>query len=555
MSKRAGVLSFLLFAGLFLAMNRGAYRGYFQPDELDNLSWAPALRPVEFLKGAVSPLFQSNNFRPVGHFYFHAAGRLFGLDFPPYVAIIQALHLLNVWLVWLLARRLGAKAWTAAAACAFFGFHMAMFDAFWKPMYVFDVLCATFCLLSILAYSRRSWVLSFVAFWLAYKCKEVAVMLPLVLACYEYWFGKRRWIRLAPFFVASLSFGIQGLLLNPNKDNDYTFRFTAAALATTSVFYAQRVFLVPFLGFALPVATLTARNRRTWFGLAMALIFAVPLLFLPGRLFAAYCYVPFTGLALAFAGIAESSNPGVVAAFLLLWAPLELRELRTQRRATLAADNEFREWVTTAKRFSRTAPRPEVIVYAGAPAGFYRWGAEGALRYLFGAGAAIRPFEDPGAAEALRGGRAVLLNWDADRRRLDVVSQAPGQDASYIQINGATPVWQLERGWYGLEGAYRWIAPQASARLSRPEGARKFVLRVNVGPELLSKAGPETVRISLNGRDLAPRRFAEAGWHEAEWELEPAPAGAVEVDFRVEPGMRPPGDHPLGIAVGGFGFR
>ena len=38
MSKRAGVFLFLLLAALFLLVNRGAYQGYFQDDEIDNLS-------------------------------------------------------------------------------------------------------------------------------------------------------------------------------------------------------------------------------------------------------------------------------------------------------------------------------------------------------------------------------------------------------------------------------------------------------------------------------------------------------------------------------------
>src|SRR5471030_774732 len=210
MSKRSGLMWFLLMAALFLAMNRGAYRGYFQDDEIDNLSWAPQVPVTDFLKGVVTPRFFVNNFRPVGHFYFHAGEGFFGLEFPGYVAVIHAIHLLNVWLLWLLARRLGAAPLPAGAACAFFAFHMALFDAVWKPMYVFDVGCAAFCLLSLLFYSRGRWVLSFAAFWLAYKCKELAVMLPAVLACYELWFGKRRWKPLAPFFLAAASFGIQG---------------------------------------------------------------------------------------------------------------------------------------------------------------------------------------------------------------------------------------------------------------------------------------------------------------------------------------------------------
>jgi hypothetical protein len=51
----------------------------------------------------------------------------------------------------------------------FFVFSAAAFDAYWKPMYVFDLLCTTFSLASILFYAYRRWILSFIAFWLAYK--------------------------------------------------------------------------------------------------------------------------------------------------------------------------------------------------------------------------------------------------------------------------------------------------------------------------------------------------------------------------------------------------
>ena len=83
---------FLLLAAVFLILNRAAYQGYFQDDELDNLSWAPLLPAGEYLKIALAPRFQPNNFRPVGHFYFHAAEGLFDLEFPGYVATIHALH-------------------------------------------------------------------------------------------------------------------------------------------------------------------------------------------------------------------------------------------------------------------------------------------------------------------------------------------------------------------------------------------------------------------------------------------------------------------------------
>ncbi|MGA3098215.1 MAG: hypothetical protein ABSF25_17310 [Bryobacteraceae bacterium] len=557
MSKRAGVFLFLLLAALFLLVNRGAYQGYFQDDEIDNLSWAPRLPAVDYLKAALSPRFQENNFRPVGHFYFYAAGRAFHLEFPGYVAAIQLLHLFNVWLIWLLARRLGAKPFAAAAACVFFAFHMALFDAIWKPMYVFDVLCAAFCLLSLLAYAHGRWVWSFVAFWLAYKSKELAVMLPLVLACYELWFGQRRWVRLAPFFLVSLSFGLQGMLSHANRNNDYTFRFTPVALAATSAFYASRVFLVPWLGFALPVAAVVWRSRRTWLGLAMMAAFCFPLLFLPGRLFSAYCYLPFTGLALAFAGVADAVPPAAVAAFLLLFAPIEYREWRTERRATLAADGEVRQWVGGAARLASAAPRIDAALCAGLPPSFHHWGAVGALRYLIRPNLEVRFLDDAGGQKPRAGERVAVLTWDPGERQVHSAIHTPGMgDLSYLRIDSPASLWQLGEGWYGLEGDYRWIAPAASARLDRPEGARRFELRLNVGQDMLRQAGPPTVRISLNGQNLEPRSFRKSGWQEAQWDLPAARPGPVQVTFQVTPGFQAPGDsRKLGIAVGAFGFR
>jgi hypothetical protein len=288
-------------------------------------------------------------------------------------------------------------------------------------MYVFDVLCATFSLLSLLAYAARRWILSFIAFWLAYKSKELAVMLPAVLLLYEYWFGDRKWLRLAPFFAVSLSFGLQGLFLNPNKDNDYSFRFTLPAVIKTSAFYAGRVFLVPYLGFVLILAAFMARNRRVWLGMAMAGLFLVPLLFLPGRIFAAYCYVPFTGLALAFTGLAEAASPAAVALFFLLWIPVDYRELRNQRRATLASDAEVREYVATLIRFARTKQPFEAVVYSGEPERFNSWGVEGAVHYVFrGRDLPVHFVETDAGREALKTRRTAYLDWDYGTKRLEI---------------------------------------------------------------------------------------------------------------------------------------
>ncbi|MEO8130656.1 MAG: hypothetical protein ABI822_26380, partial [Bryobacteraceae bacterium] len=102
---RAAVLAGVIVI-LFLVANRAAYKGYFQDDDLDNLSWTGQIDAVDFAKGLVSPVFSRNNFRPVGHFYFHVMERFAGLHFAPYVAVLQLLHLCNGLLLWLLLRRL-----------------------------------------------------------------------------------------------------------------------------------------------------------------------------------------------------------------------------------------------------------------------------------------------------------------------------------------------------------------------------------------------------------------------------------------------------------------
>ena len=48
-----------------------------------------------------------SNFRPPGHLYFALMGRAFGMDFPPYITPIFAIHLLNALLLFLLMRKLG----------------------------------------------------------------------------------------------------------------------------------------------------------------------------------------------------------------------------------------------------------------------------------------------------------------------------------------------------------------------------------------------------------------------------------------------------------------
>ncbi len=413
------MLAALLIGAAFVGLNHAAYRGFFQDDELDTLSWAPGQPLREFVVGIIKPVFHTDNFRPVGHLYYTLMGRAFGLDFPPYVTPLFTFHLLNAVLLWWLIRRLGIEQWCAIAGAAFFTLSASAFDVYWKPMYVFDLLCTTFSLACILFYSYRRWVLSFISFWLAYRAKELAVMLPAVLLLYEYWFGARKFTVLIPFFLASLNFGIQGLLRNPNKNNDYTFRFTLRALRYTSTFYAARFLFFPLSGILL-VALAFLRDRRVWFGLSATLLVMVPLLFLPGRLFAAYTYLPLTGAAIALAACASRFNPVWAWVALALWLPFDLRELRRQRHATLDLDARAASFVHSIDQFAGANPAITTLVFEDSP--FHNWGVTGAWNIAHNQlGLPVFYYRTPQAEKALRTETVAYCTWDPAQHRWLIV--------------------------------------------------------------------------------------------------------------------------------------
>ena len=554
-TRGAGALLFLAMAMLFLVANRGAYEGYFQDDEFDNLSFAPRVSLSDYAQTLLTPRFIPGNFRPVGHAYFGVMGRLFGLDFPKYVWPLHLIHFLNVWLVWLLLRRLGGGAYAAGAGALLFAFHMAAFDVFWKPMYVFDLLCATFSLSCLLLWVRGRWVLSFAAFWLAYKSKELAVMLPAVLACYEYWLGGRRWKQLAPFFLVSLSFGLQALAGTRHEDNDYSFRFTPLAVRQTASFYASRLALFPYGGLLLLPLPFVFRDRRVWFGIAAMLLFFFPLAFLPGRMFSAYCYVPLIGAGVAACVVAEKHRLAV-AIFFLAWIPFNYLHLKLNRRQALAIAGENRRYVAAVADFARSSPGTRQFIYDGRPFNFHPWGIRGALNWFYGSlDVRLTGAEDKEAREMLRGTEPLaVLSWDT-RGALTVTSRKPGvPDASFIRMDRGTPIWQLDDGWFQLEGGYRWTRDRAAAHLYRPPGARAFELTVNMGPEHIRIMKRTEVRVFLNGRQAGSAAFTRNGWQTVRWDLDAAPPGPVEVRFQSDP-FHPSGDpRALGVAVVSFGF-
>jgi hypothetical protein len=284
----------------------------------------------------------------------------------------------------------------------------------------------------------------------------------------------------------------------------------------------------------------------------------VPLLMLPGRTFDAYCYVPLTGLAIACAGLAETPRRALVILFFFLWIPWNEVNLWRKRRQTLAADDENRIYTKAAMDAVRAHPNTRSFIYDGAPQAMHPWGILGILRLAtHDPDVHLMDVQDKKLRQELASGNVTILSWDSTYKQLSVAARTTGvPDTAYIRMNHATPLWQLGSGWWGLEGRFRWTEPKATARLYRPAGARQFELIVNLSPQMLRDIGHTEVQVVVDGHPLGKRQFAAKAWQGARWELGPAPAGEVEVEFQSEPAYHPPepDTRVLGVPIGAFGF-
>ena len=368
---------------LFLLANRGAYYSYFDGDDFDTLSWAVGGNSLTYLKALLSPRLHENNLRPVGAFYYHVLGSVFGLRYGIFVAVVHVIHLANIALLCLVLWRLKFSLPGIVAGVLFFAFHAATLDAYWRVLYVYDVLCGAFCLLTLLLYMRGYWLFGLITFWLAFKSKEVAVMLPLVLAAYEYFLSNRQWKRLLPYFAISTSFGLQALLHNQHDNTDYTLRFTLTALAQCIRFYSSKILLAPYAGLALLLLPFFVRSRQMYFGLACMVALLTPMLFLPGRQFSVYWYAPMIGAAIIIAGMASKEPVFLLTVLLATWLPANYQMLRQWRPAVLDASYQARTYVAAVADFARKSPDVQTIVYIGAPSRLPQYGVEGIIHLFF----------------------------------------------------------------------------------------------------------------------------------------------------------------------------
>lgn len=543
-------------AAVFLLINRAAYHGYFQHDDFASLSWCTKGSWTGFLTGALSPEFYPHLFRPLGHLHYHLMEKAAGLNFAAFLAAIQVYHLATAWVLWLVLRRLRFSTLAAAATVVFFTLNMATFRIFWNPAFVFDLGCTLFCLISFLFWMDRRWIVSFVFFFLAYRWKETAIMLPAAMVLYEYFLAEeKRWRYLAPFLLVSAWFGIQGLLNFPSSgQTEYQLSSSGGELWKALSYYASRVFLIPAAGFLLAIAPWFGSDRRLRFGCAAFWVLLCPMLLLPEHLNDAYLYLPMLGVAVAVAALFERGGRFAILGFFLVWLPMDYHALRVRRSDSLQEATENRTYITALSQFVRTHPAANEFLFEASPRGLPDWGIESALRYFYPPRElTLRQIRTDRARANVPPAPAVFLGWDPLTKQLHPMQRQP--DAAYptyFHMNGADPIWALTEGWHPPDNGLRWSAPHAAAILQQPASADEFQMQL-----ILPDGQRETaVSVTLDGKLLGEIHFSANGDKIGRLRLPEPQERQVRVEFTVPPAFQPPTTDPrgLGVAVRSFGF-
>ena len=198
------ILTGLFIAAFFLAFTWRALLMYFSGDDVMNLYgyWS---RPVADLVRA-NFLFWTPYYRPFGGVIYRTLFALFGFDPRPLYILYYASFLINLYLAYVVLKRISGSAETGALATLIWSVHANFSYLYYNAGSLYDVYCFLFYFLALFVYIRvrergeylRGWNL--VAFIASFICclnsKEMGATLPAILILYEVLFHTPVWRRL-----------------------------------------------------------------------------------------------------------------------------------------------------------------------------------------------------------------------------------------------------------------------------------------------------------------------------------------------------------------------
>lgn len=312
------VLSCAVILAFFVRYVVPGYRGLFAVDDPMNLDyyWAPG--PWALVKGLL--LFFSTYERPLGGVYYMVLYRFFGLNPLPYHIVVDALVLVNCFLVYRFARLLSCSPLVGGLTALMLVYHRALTWIVYRPSFIFDTLCFTFFFLTLNYYisirrtgarvTKKQAVLIVLLYIGALDSKEMAVSLPLVLLAYEciwnppdwrrwrairYWLGHDAlWVLVLGAITAAYVAGHTAAAGALTKFPAYRPVLTLHNFAQSNMRFINELFLPDrgnvlsereclLIWGALLYLAWRRREKQLWFAAAFVLITPLPICFVPGR--------------------------------------------------------------------------------------------------------------------------------------------------------------------------------------------------------------------------------------------------------------------------------
>src|ERR1035437_4219677 len=184
----------LLTLTYFLYFNWNGLWVRFGADDMMNMvsCWRPA--PVRLLLDLLLPWHGA--YRPMAGFFYLPLHHFFGLNPIPYHAVMLAILLGNLYLMYRFALRIGCGELQAGLATLIVAYHAGLSMLYYNTAFIYDVLCFSFYMGAFLCYARvraqgrllrgSETALVMGLYLFALDSKEMALTLPMVLLAYEW---------------------------------------------------------------------------------------------------------------------------------------------------------------------------------------------------------------------------------------------------------------------------------------------------------------------------------------------------------------------------------
>jgi hypothetical protein len=118
--------------------------------------------------------------------------------------------------------------------------------------------------------------------------------------------------------------------------------------------------------------------------------------------------------------MAETRRTLEVAAFFLLWLPVDVYCLNVAAADTLRQDRDIRAWIASAQAFAKGRPDVAEFAYDGTPEGFRPFGLGATFKYFLQRNVTMVPLDSPEGAKLCREGHMAILRWKQPEHRLEI---------------------------------------------------------------------------------------------------------------------------------------